>query len=91
MVLSFIVVISVTVIEEFCAWSKQNEDKIQHHLTSELKYKAFCLITMQKNYSLTKSIIDTFKMAEEKTLFVQKIRDFVHQKKYKEVSCFLIV
>lgn len=41
---------------------------------------------MQKNHSLTKAIIDAYKMAEEKMLFVDKIRDFVRFKKYKEVS-----
>lgn len=76
----------VVVIEEFCAWAKPREDKIEHNLTPQLKYDAFCLITMQKNSALTKMIIQTFKMPQDKMLFVEKIKDFVKTKKYKEVN-----
>ena len=72
------------VIEEFCAWSKVHEEKILHNLTTKLKLDAFCMITEQKNHSLTKAIIETFKMVDEKMIFVDKIRTFVHYKKYKE-------
>ncbi|KAK3927247.1 Exonuclease mut-7-like protein [Frankliniella fusca] len=72
------------VIEEFCAWAKIHENDISHKLTPELKYDAFCLITLQKNHALTKLIIDVLKMPSDKMLFVDNIKDFVLAKKYKE-------
>ncbi|KAE8741590.1 hypothetical protein FOCC_FOCC012883 [Frankliniella occidentalis] len=72
------------VIEEFCGWARAHEREICHKLTPQLKYDAFCLITMQKNYALTKLIIDVLKMPADKMLFVGNIKDFVLAKKYKE-------
>ncbi|XP_034232755.1 exonuclease mut-7 homolog [Thrips palmi] len=72
------------IIEEFCGWAKSREQQIQHNLTPELKYDAFCFITMQRNSSLTKLILATFRMEDDKALFVEKIQHFIYAKKYKE-------
>lgn len=72
------------VIEEFCTWARTREQQIKHNLTPQLKYDAFCLITMQRNGTLIKHVIDTFKMQDDNVLFLEKIKDFIATKKYKE-------
>jgi hypothetical protein len=72
--------------EEFSRWTENKEIELKQCLTTDLKHEAFSLATQQRNLSLTKMVFMIYQLKDDKKLFVERIRELVSRRQYKEVS-----
>lgn len=75
------------IMEEFAVWSSSSISK-PHLLTQQLKIDAFKLVTKQNVLALTKLVMESFKMLEEKDLFEEIVMCMIDKKHYKEVNIY---
>lgn len=73
------------IMEEFAQWCLLHNSK-ESLLSQQLKLDAFKLINKQNALALTKIVLETFKMNDERELFHEVVNCMIDKKQYKEVS-----
>ncbi|VEN35646.1 unnamed protein product [Callosobruchus maculatus] len=79
------------IIEEFKSWSTINANRISHLLTIELKIDVFKILLRQNSPTLTKLVVEVFRMVEDQDVFFNIIRCVNGRKKYKEACQYAMI
>lgn len=79
---------SYTVLEELNLFKKANNSQSNHLLNDNLQMVAFNFGKACNHQSALKLVIDTFDLVDNNQLFIEKIKEFISENNYKDVSYY---